>query len=221
MTIRVLAIDSHEVVLLGLNSLLKGTGIHLTATANSTGEAEMLLAAAEFDVVLTEVQLGLDDGLAVLKKIKSEYPRLPVLIFTAYDEPLHRARAFARGAGGCVLKHEQANRLIDSIRQVARGESAWSPDHLGEFRGTITGDSTVHLTDREGEVLYQLSHGLTNKEIAAMLEISAETVKDYIHNFFRKLETQHRTRAAVWAARKRYERSRRRPSPSPGCGGNK
>jgi DNA-binding NarL/FixJ family response regulator len=81
---------------------------------------------------------------------------------------------------GYVLKRDRSGRLIDSIHQAARGESAWTAEERKQLTGGLDGDFDVHLSPREGEVLKQISHGLTNKEIALMFDISYETVKEHV-----------------------------------------
>ena len=212
MTIRVLAIDSHEITLLGVKSLLEKAGMQLAATAKTAAETKTWLIEAEFDVVLVEMLLDGADGLAVLKTIRSRNWNLPVLIFTASDEPIIRALASAWGARGCILKREQPDRLCDAIRRVVRGESAWSPEHLRQFHGRVTGDSSVHLTDREGEVLHLLALGMLNHEIARMLGIGYHTTRDHVKSILRKLKVERRMQAAVWATKRQMEREQQ-PNP--------
>lgn len=201
MPIRVLAVDDHEVVLLGLRELFKETDIQLAATAKSAAEAKKQLDEQKPDVVLVEVRLEIGDGFRVLKRIKSKSPKLPVILFSGHDELICRARALALGAAGYVLKCDRPSRLINSIRQAARGESAWSADELKQLTGGLIGDFGVFYTPREREVLKQLSHGLTNQEIALMLKISYETAREHVKNIPRKAGAKHRTQAAAWAAR--------------------
>jgi DNA-binding NarL/FixJ family response regulator len=126
-------------------------------------------------------------------------------MLTTYDNPTYVARAVALGASGYVLKGSNRDKLIDTIRLAARGEQAWSREDLRRVSGAgsarINSDLEAPLTPRETEVLAQLAHGLTNKEIALALEISTETVKEHVQNILKKIGVTDRTQAAVWSVR--------------------
>ncbi|HEV3005817.1 MAG TPA: response regulator transcription factor, partial [Pirellulales bacterium] len=113
----------------------------------------------------------------------------------------------ALGAAGYLLKGMNRDALIDSIRRVAAGADAWTREELRRVTGAlatprVSGDVEVPLTQRESEVLRQLAFGLTNKEIAGVLGISYETVKEHVQHVLRKIGVADRTQAAVWAVRK-------------------
>lgn len=207
MSIKVLVADEHEVVRAGLKSLLAATDIRIVAEASS-GEAAVRMALKHRpDVVLLDIRMPEGDGLAALSRIKVERPELPVLIFSAFDNPTYVARAVALGANGYVLKGTTKDKLIDAIRKAAKGENVWTRDELRRVTGALatprlTGDVEVPLTQRESEVLRQLALGLTNKEIAQSLQISYETVKEHVQHILRKIGVTDRTQAAVWAVRK-------------------
>jgi DNA-binding NarL/FixJ family response regulator len=146
------------------------------------------------------------DGLNCLGRIKLECPDLPILIFSAFDNPTYVARAVSWDAMGYLLKDGEAPALIEAIRKAARGEAAWTRDELRRVTGALAtprlnSDVEVPLTRRESEVLKQLALGLTNKEIAQALEISYETVKEHVQHILRKIGVSDRTQAAVWAVR--------------------
>jgi DNA-binding NarL/FixJ family response regulator len=147
------------------------------------------------------------DGLNALSRLKLDKPALPVLVFSTYDNPTYVARAVALGANGYLSKGSTRNELVSAIQTVAKGENAWTRDELRRVTGALAtprlaSDIDVPLTQRESEVLRQLSYGLTNKEIAQSLHISYETVKEHVQHILRKLGVSDRTQAAVWAVRK-------------------
>jgi DNA-binding NarL/FixJ family response regulator len=207
MSISLVVCDDHQVVRLGLKSVLAGSGIEVTGEASSGEQLLQLLSTKLPDIVLLDVRLPGGDGLHFLGRIKINYPTLPVLLFSTYDNPTYVARAVALGASGYVLKSESSEKLIEAIHGALRGELAWTREELRRVTGAlatprVVSDVEVPLTQRESEVLSQLANGLTNKEIAAVLGISYETVKEHVQHILRKIGVTDRTQAAVWAVRK-------------------
>ncbi len=117
------------------------------------------------------------------------------------------ARAVALGAAGYLTKDVSREKLMDTLRAASTGGSAFTRDELRRVSGALATprlatDIDVPLTQRESEVLRQMSLGLTNKEIAKALDISYETVKEHVQHILRKIGVTDRTQAAVWAVRK-------------------
>ncbi len=207
MSIKLVIADDHEVVRFGLRSLIADTDIEIVGEATTGEKAIELALQLQPDVVLLDVRMPNGDGLNVLGRLKLERPELPVLMLSTYDNPTYVARAVALGAAGYILKQADREKLIAAIRKTATGESAWTRDELRRVTGALAtprlnADVEVPLTQRESEVLRQLALGLTNKEIAAALHISYETVKEHVQHILRKVGVSDRTQAAVWAVRK-------------------
>lgn len=207
MGIKLLTVDDHEVVLLGLRIATQGTEIDIIGEVSSATDAIKSVGQRLPDVVLMDIRMEGGDGLNTLGRLKLDYPDLPIVIFSAYDNPTYIARAVALGAAGFVLKNATREKLLEAIRKAASGDSAWTRDELRRVTGALaaprlTGDIEVPLTQRESEVLRQMALGLTNKEIAKMLGISYETVKEHVQHILRKIGVTDRTQAAVWAVRK-------------------
>jgi len=208
MSIQLLVCDDHEVVRFGLASLLQGTEIEIVAEVASGSDAvKNTMENPHIDLVLLDIRMPDGDGLNALGRIKLERPELPVLMLSTYDNPTYIARAVALGAAGYILKGATREHLVETIKTAATGQSAWTREELRRVTGALatprlTADVEVPLTQRESEVLRQLTHGLTNKEIAQTLEISYETVKEHVQHILRKIGVSDRTQAAVWAVRK-------------------
>jgi DNA-binding NarL/FixJ family response regulator len=206
MSIRLLIADDHEVVRSGLKSLVEGSDISIVAEA-ATGDSALRMAKKHnIDVALIDVRMPDGDGLRVLTRLKDEQPDLPVLMFSTYDNPTYIARSVALGANGYLLKGTSRDELIAAIYTAATGDSIWRREELRRVTGALatprmSADVEVPLTKRESEVLHQLAHGLTNKEIAQVLDISYETVKEHVQHILRKIGVTDRTQAAVWAVR--------------------
>lgn len=207
MPINVLIADDHHVVRSGLRSLLSNTEFNVVAEASTGDEAVKLTAKTKPDLVLLDIRMPGLDGLGTLSQIKLSHPEIPVLMLSTYDNPTYVARAVALGASGYLLKGFSRDELLAAFRQVAAGEDAWTRDELRRVTGALAtprmaADVEVPLTQRESEVLRQLAHGLTNKEIGQQLGISYETVKEHVQHILRKIGVNDRTQAAVWAVRK-------------------
>ncbi len=204
--IQILIADDHEMVRCGVKTILAGTEIKVVAEA-TTGQAAVKFALdKEVDLVLLDVRMPDGDGLTVLGRIKLDKPKLPVLLFSAFDNPASIARAIALGASGFLLKDCSRDELLTAIRAASAGENAWSHEKLRSVSGALrtprlTGCLEVSLSEREGEVLRLIARGLTNKQIATEMNIGCETIKEHVQHVFRKIGLTDRTQAAVWAVR--------------------
>lgn len=207
MSIRVLIVDDHEVVRLGLKSLFKETEIDVVGEAASGDAAIAAVTQLQPQVVLLDVRMPEVDGLTTLSRLRMESPDLRVLMLSSHDNPTYVARAVALGANGYLLKSTSREELLAAVRRAAAGDDAWTRDELRRVTGALATprmsvEIDVPLTHRESEVLRQLAHGLTNKEIGQALGISYETVKEHVQHILRKIGVTDRTQAAVWAVRK-------------------
>ena len=206
MPVRILIADDHEVVRIGLRSLFAGTEVVVVAEAGTGVAALEAGLTQDLDLVLLDVRLPGGDGLRVLSRLKDEKPELAVLMISTYDNATYMARSVALGANGYFLKDVEKETLLDAVTRAATGEMVWRREELRRVTGALSTprmpvDVEVPLTQRESEVLHQLAHGLTNKEIAQALSISYETVKEHVQHILRKIGVSDRTQAAVWAVR--------------------
>jgi len=207
MAIKLLLADDQEVVRQGLKLFVADTDIKIIAAAKNGPEAVQLALQRSPDIVLMDVRMPGGDGLTALGRIKLDQPELPVVMFSAYDNPIYIARAVALGAAGYVLKSEPKAKLLEAIHAVAAGKDLWTRTLLRRVSGAmatprVAADTEVSLTKREGEVLRLVAEGLTNEDIAPKLGISYETVKEHVQHLLRKIGVSDRTQAAVWAVRK-------------------
>ena len=206
MSIRLMVIDDHEIIRSGLRKMIAGSEIQLIAESNSAVNVLTGISQYHPDVILLDVRLEEGDGLTALGRIKIERPQIPVLMLSSFDNPTYVARSVALGASGYLLKNASRDTILEAIRKVAVGETAWTRQELRRVTGALAtprlaADIEVPLTRRESEVLEQLAHGLTNKEIALALGISYETVKEHVQHILRKVGVSDRTQVAVWAVR--------------------
>ena len=204
---RLLVVDDHEIIRLGLRLMLQGLDLQIVGEATNATEALEAVQNLQPNVVLMDIRMEGGDGLNTLGRMKLDNPDLPIVLYSAYDNPTYIARAVALGASGYVLKSAPRERLHEALLTAASGESAWTREELRRVTGALatprlSQDIEVPLTQRESEVLRQMALGLTNKEIAKMLGISYETVKEHVQHILRKIGVSDRTQAAVWAVRK-------------------
>ncbi|MGO8744642.1 MAG: response regulator [Thermoguttaceae bacterium] len=205
--INLLIADDHPVARSGIKGVLAGTEIHVVADVSDGQEAVTYVSKHEVDAVLMDVCMPKGDGLTALGRIKLDKPDLPIVMFSAFDNPAYVARAVAMGASGFLMKGCSRDELINAITKAVQGENVFTRDELRRVTGAmatqrITAEIDVPLTQREAEVLRQMAHGLTNKDIAQTLQISYETVKEHVQHILRKIGLGDRTQAAVWAVRK-------------------
>lgn len=207
MAVRLLIADDHEVARTGIKSILADTNIEIVGEATSSEEVVSMTRELNPDIVLLDIRMPGNDGLNALGRIKIDRPKIPVLVLSTYDNPTYIARAVALGANGYLIKTATQEEVVDAVKRVAAGENIWTREELRRVTGAlatlrVSDDIEAPLTRRESEVLRQLAHGLTNKEIAQALGISYETVKEHVQHILRKVGVADRTQAAVWAVRK-------------------
>jgi len=207
LSVRVLIADDHEVVRTGIKSILS-TDPEIDVVGEATTGEQAVAMAVELnpDVVLLDIRMPGNDGLNALGRIKLDRPQMPIVVLSTYDNPTYVARAVALGANGYLMKTATQTEVVDAVKRVSSGENIWTREELRRVTGALatprlSDDIEVPLTKRESDVLRQLAHGLTNKEIAQALGISYETVKEHVQHILRKVGVADRTQAAVWAVR--------------------
>lgn len=198
--IRVLIVDDHPVVRVGLRGMLAATDdIEVVGEAGSGTEAESLAAAVSPDVVLMDLRMPGGDGVGATTRLLAAHPRLRVLVLTTYDSDADILRAIEAGAAGYLLKDTALATLAEAVRAAHRGETVLAPPVAARLVRQMREPATPALTPREIEVLGLVSRGLSNVEIGRTLYIGEATVKTHLLRIFGKLGVSDRT-AAVTAA---------------------
>ncbi|WUT83974.1 response regulator transcription factor [Streptomyces melanogenes] len=194
---KVLLCDDHAVVRAGLLALLGSEpDIEVVGEAGTGEEAVAAAAKLRPDVVLMDLQLGPGiDGVEATRRIAATGVR--VLVLTTYDTDADITRAIAAGATGYLLKAERPEELFAAIRAAAQGRTALSPPVASRVMERMRGTGRPSLTDRELDILAQLSRGLGNREIARALFISEATVKTHLGRIYEKLGVETRAGAVA------------------------
>jgi DNA-binding NarL/FixJ family response regulator len=204
---RLVIADDHELARAGLRTMLIGQhGMQLLAEAKNGREALELCRRLQPDLALIDVRMPDMDGLATCRSIKQEAPATHVILVTMHENPHYLVEALRAGASAYVLKDVTQRELLYTIRRVLRGESVLDPDIVVRVLGHMPSNmpyqanlSVAQLSPREREVLQLLAQGLTNREIARSLTVSASTVKIHVEHILAKLGVSDRTQAAVRA----------------------
>jgi len=182
--IKLLVVDDHAVVRQGIRAILSQTDdIHVGADAVTAADAVSRARADNWDAVLLDLGLPDSDGLELLKQLRSDHPRLPILVLSMHAEDQFALRAIRAGASGYVTKNSAPDELVGAIRKVVGGAfhlSPWLAERLArEASGDPSKPPHDQLSDREYQVLMRIASGKTTKEIAAELHISPKTVGTY------------------------------------------
>jgi len=217
--LRVLLVDDHELVRMGLRTLLSGAaGVVVVGEAGSAAEAVAAARLYRPNVVLMDVRLPDGSGVEVCREIRSELPNARVLMLTSYADEDAVFSAIVAGAAGYLLKQARADALLEAVNIIGRGGSLLDPSIaqkvLERIRASALAatrdDKLGALSDQERNILPLIAAGKTNREIAAALYLSEHTVKAYVSDLLSKLALRRRSEAAALFARL-HEESRYDP----------
>lgn len=209
--IRVMLVDDHEVVRLGIESAIdaaEGMTVVASVADGSTALTEAPVVAP--DVVLLDVLMPGMDGIETCRRMREELPETRVVMLTSHTAEDAVFAAIMAGASGYLLKNTSSRAIVDAIRSVAEGRSTLDPSVTAgvlERLRTTDANSGVpglrDLSEREHEVLLLVAEGLTNLEIAERLVLSPHTVRNHVSSILAKLDLRRRSDAAVFATRHR------------------
>ncbi|HEX9635526.1 MAG TPA: response regulator transcription factor [Candidatus Limnocylindria bacterium] len=218
-SIRILIADDHEVVRIGLVSLLdRQAGFRVVAEAGSGDEAVRLARAHRPDVVVMDIRMPNGSGTDACRTITAEMPDTPVVMLTSYADEEALFEAIAAGASGYVLKRIGSDELVNAIRTVADGRSMLDPavtaavlERLRHAAHAEESGAFGELTEQERRVLAHLAQGESNREIATAMQLAEKTVRNYVSSILAKLSLASRAQAAAFAIRNRLSELRSEP----------
>jgi DNA-binding NarL/FixJ family response regulator len=193
--IRILSVDDHPLLRQGIAALVAGqSDMSVVAEASNGREAIQQFRAHHPDVTLMDLQMPEMGGLDALNAIRGEFPEARIIVLTTYAGDVQVLRAIKAGARAYLLKNSLHKELLDTIRAVHAGKRALSPEASFQIAEHSTDDA---LTPAEIRVLRLIGEGNANKEIAAQLSVSEETVKGQVRNILSKLGANDRAHAAI------------------------
>jgi DNA-binding NarL/FixJ family response regulator len=210
-SIRILIADDHEVVRIGLASLLDAQpGLQVVAQAESGDEAVRLARRHRPDVVVMDIRMPNGSGIDACRTITAEMEGMPVIMLTSHADSEALFDAIDAGASGYVLKRIGTTELIDAVRTVAAGGSLLDPTMTRRVLDRLRNASRVEeagafseLTDQERRVLAIIADGASNREIAERMGLAEKTVRNYVSSILAKLALASRSQAAAYAIRNR------------------
>ena len=202
--IRVLIADDHAIVREGLKQILLETSD--IVIIDEAGDGPETLDKAfnnDYDIVLLDITMPSGSGLDVLKQLKSEKPKLPVLILTIHPEERYAVRVLRAGASGYITKNSPPNELIAAVRKVSQGGIYVSPILAEKLAFELKTDTNkpLHelLSDREYQVMCMIASGKTVKEIAEELLLSIKTISTYREHILRKMNMKNNVEITHYA----------------------
>ena len=203
-SVKVLISDDHELIREGLKRiLLDGGRASHVGEASSANEAMAAVRREKWDIVVLDINLGGRSGMDVLKEIKAEFPRLPVLMLSTYPEEQFALRAIRAGASGYLNKNLASRVLVEAIRQVLGGGQYISPKVAEQLVNAVQQPAGqprhATLSDREDQVLRLIGIGKTVGEIAGQLHLSVKTVSTYRAIILRKLGLENNAQLMRYA----------------------
>lgn len=207
--IRLMIVDDHEVVRLGMRAAFElEPDIQIVGEASHGAEAVAKMSVLAPQVVLMDVRMQGMNGIEACREIKSTSPQTAILMITSYTDDDAIMASMLAGASGYLLKNVSRAELLKAIRQVASGKSLLNAETAKQAQkrmATLSSSQTAgdELTEREREVLALIARGHTNKQIAELLCVSEKTARNHVSNILEKLGLSRRSEAAVYAVEHR------------------
>jgi DNA-binding NarL/FixJ family response regulator len=191
--------------------------------ADSVATAQSAVVANAPDLVILDLRLRGGDGLELIKTLKSQHPKLKILILSQYEAPMYAERALRAGAMGYLVKEQAAEEVLNAIRTVLTGEvyltrsmAAVLLQKMVGLKADVSRTGIEHLTDRELHVLNMLGAGLSTRQIAEELKLSFKTVETHRENMKRKLGLRTASALVHYASQwGRKQASLPQPNPEP------
>lgn len=204
---RIMLVDDHEVVRLGLKSLLEHhQGFEVVAEARAAHEAVEIAMEVRPDVILMDIRLPGESGIEACQEITLRIPDTKVIMLTSYAEDEMLFSAIRAGASGYLLKHIGGQELVEAIERVARGEALLDPAvtkrvfvEMRKIAHEAEAMAFSKLSLQEIHVLHLIVDGRTNREIGQAMYLGEGTIRNYVSSILAKLSVSNRAEAAAYA----------------------
>lgn len=218
MSIRILLVDDHTLFRSGLKALLsRQADFEIVGEASDGLEGVKLAEQLKPDLVLLDLDMPVMNGTEALAQMLAANRELPVVMLTVSEDAEDLKEAFVLRARGYLVKNIDAEYLVNSVRQVVAGESVMSPEMTSKFVNGIRAkhlslmpevrpETVKSLTERERQILGCLAQGVSNREMANLLNMSESTVKAHLQRIMRRFDFSSRVQAAVFAAERHMDR---------------
>ncbi|MBN8192232.1 response regulator transcription factor [Bacillus sp. NTK074B] len=202
--IKVVFVDDHEMVRIGVSSYLSAQAdIDVVGEASDGKEGVQLALELRPDIILMDLVMKEMDGIQATKEIIQEWPDAKIIIVTSFLDDDKVYPALEAGAVSYMLKTSKASEIAEAVRKTHKGQSILEPEVTGKMMTRMRQKTVSHpheeLTNRELEILLLMTQGKTNQEIADELFIALKTVKTHVSNILSKLDVQDRTQAVIYA----------------------
>lgn len=202
MPIKVLFVDDHEMVRIGISSYLSTqSDIDVIGEGKSGKDAIEKAHELKPDLILMDLLMDDMDGVEATEQVKKDLPNIKVVMLTSYIEDNEVYRALDSGVDSYILKTTSASDIAEAIRKTYNNESVFEAEVLVKMRNRMKQRAELYemLTEREMEILLLIAKGYSNQEIASTSHITIKTVKTHVSNILSKLEVQDRTQAVIYA----------------------
>lgn len=212
--LRLLLVDDHKVVRLGLKTLLESEpDFEVVGEAGTVAEAIRLAGQLQPNIILMDIRLPDQTGIAACRQIRQDWPDIQILILTSFADEDLVMEAIEAGAAGYVLKQLDIDELLRAVRAVGQGDAVLDPAvtqkllaGVRQAKQDAQAAAFRDLSERELGVLALVTEGKTNAEIAEVLILSEKTVRNHVSVILSKLHLTNRIEAATYAVRHNIER---------------
>ncbi|WP_080874010.1 response regulator transcription factor [Oceanobacillus timonensis] len=203
----VMLVEDQEMVRQGLRMILEQDDkIRISCEASNGIEAMEQMSAHRVDLIFMDIRMPDMNGIEATRKIKAQWPNIPILILTTFNDDAYALEALNEGASGFLLKTSDGKKLIEAVYSVMKGglvlhdevTAKVMPKLLKQSKKT-SAQSEIDLTERERAITKRVGQGKTNKEIATELYLSIGTVKNHISVILQKTDLRDRTQLAIYA----------------------
>ncbi|CAK6477268.1 two-component response regulator LiaR [Peribacillus simplex] len=204
MMIKVLFVDDHEMVRIGVSAYLSAqSDIEVIGEADNGLKAVELAMELRPDIILMDLVMPEMDGIEATKRIIEKWPEAKIIIVTSFLDDEKVYPALEAGATSYMLKTSKASEIAKAVRSTFQGQSVLEPEVTGKMMEKLRRPKITQLhdqlTNREMEILLLMTQGKTNQEIADELYIALKTAKVHVSNILSKLAVQDRTQAVIYA----------------------